>query len=213
MAIGALALCAVSPRGVAAAGLLRCQGADGRVVYTDDKSVCPEAKPYQPEGQVQSVEHPDSPENAARTTRASLRDHQEDARAAEARQWKERKSAKEEELRQVVAERDQLAGYVAFCNHGNNVFTRDQSGIKTKERCDELSNDLHALDARAAGIRDYLERDAVVDDLGEHGEHAEGEGEAQPGIALRAPALRDLSLRPRLRHRARILTQRHELPR
>jgi len=141
------------------ADLLRCTGPDGRTVYTDDKSVCPEAKPYQPEGQVQSVEHPDSPEHAARTTRAALRDHQEDARAAEARQWKERKSAKEEELRRVEAERDQLAGYVAFCNHGNNVFSRDQSGIKTKERCDELSNDLHALDARAAGIRDYLERD------------------------------------------------------
>lgn len=153
------ALAGVLGAGLARADLLRCTGPDGRTVFTDDKSVCPEAKPYQPEGLVHSVERA-APADDSRAERAARREQAQDAQANEARRWGERKSAKEEELRQVVAEREQLAGYVAFCNHpGNNVFTRDQAGIRSRVPCNQLSDDLAALDARAEGIRQYLERD------------------------------------------------------
>jgi hypothetical protein len=149
-----VALAGALATAAARADLLRCTGPDGRTIFTDDKSACPEASPYQPQGQVQSVEPGHAPET--RASREALSERAEDAQAGEAERWRQRKATKEQELRQVVAQREQLAGYVAFCNRGNNVFTRDQAGIRSRVPCSELSKDLAALDAREAGIREYL---------------------------------------------------------
>jgi hypothetical protein len=158
----ALALATALAAGRARADLLRCTGPDGRTIYTDDKSLCPDSARYEPSGAVHSVDSAapgPEPEADTRKARAARRVQVQDARAGEARRWRDRKQAKEEELRQVVAERDALKGWVAFCNHGNIVFTRDEAGIKERVHCSELSGRLAALDARAAGIRDYLENE------------------------------------------------------
>lgn len=144
----------------ARAELFRCAGPDGRMVYTDDKSVCPQAKPYQPDGVVHGVDPSPQPEPAAaegRPARAALRGRAQDAEAGEAQVWRERKRAKEDELRQVAAQRDRLHGYVAWCNRGGQVITRDEAGIKQNVRCNELNDRLAALDEREEQIRDYLE--------------------------------------------------------
>lgn len=156
----ALALCAAFAQGAARADLLRCTGPDGRVIYTDDKSVCPDAKPYQPAAEVHDVAPTvaPAPEEApeARRTRA---EELEDAQAGERQRWRQLKADKEEELRQVVAAHASLKGYVSFCNRGNYLFTHDEAGIKTEVSCHELNQRLASLDTRAAGLRNYLDNE------------------------------------------------------
>ncbi|HXK22170.1 MAG TPA: DUF4124 domain-containing protein [Myxococcota bacterium] len=162
MAIPALALCAVPPRGGAAADLLRCQGADGRVVYTDDKSVCPDSQPYQPGAAVQEVSTPAARDPAAGdASRARAQQHEKNGQAdsAQAAVWRQRRMEKEDELRQATSEYDYLKSYVAFCNRGNYVFTDDDTGIKTQVSCRDLNARLAALDVRVQGLRDYLDRE------------------------------------------------------
>ena len=152
----ALALCALAAEGRARADLLRCTGPDGRTIYTDDKAVCPDAKPYQPEATVHSVTPGPASAADARKNRALQREQVEGAKAGEAQSWKQRRLDKEEELRQVVAEHASLKDWVSFCNRGNIVFTRDSAGIPERIRCNDLNKRLAALDERAEGIRTYL---------------------------------------------------------
>jgi hypothetical protein len=161
LAVGALALCAVSARGVAAADLLRCQGPDGRIVFTDDKSVCPDSQPYQPAATVHEVSTPASRDPAAGdASRARAQREKEDqASSAQAAVWRQRRMDKEDELRRATAEYDYLKSYVAFCNRGNYVFTDDDAGIKTQVSCRDLSARLAALDVRVQGLHDYLDRE------------------------------------------------------
>ncbi|HVN40247.1 MAG TPA: DUF4124 domain-containing protein [Myxococcota bacterium] len=157
-AVGALAACVVTAPSVAAADLLRCQGPDGRMVYTDDRSVCPESQRYQPSATVQQeVSSPASVDPAARG-RSQGRAKEEQTDAAQAAVWRQRKMDKEDELRRATSEYDYLKSYVAFCNHGNYVFTEDESGIKTQVSCRDLGARLAALDSRVQGLQDYLDR-------------------------------------------------------
>jgi len=160
MAVGALALCAASARGAAAADLLRCQGPDGRVVFTDDKSVCPDSRPYTPAATVHEVSTPASRDPAAGdASRARTRlEKEEQATSAEAAVWRQRRMDKEDELRRATAEYDYLKSYVASCNRGNQVFTNDDAGIKTQISCRDLGARLAALDVRVQGLHDYLDR-------------------------------------------------------
>ena len=160
MALGVLALCAVAPRDVAAAGLLRCQGPDGRTVYTDDKSVCPDSQPYEPAAAVPEVSTPSRDPAAGDASRArAVREREEQTSSAQAAAWRQRRMDKEDELRRATSEYDYLKSYVAFCNRGNYVFTDDDSGIKTQVSCRDLSARLAALDTRVQGLRDYLDRE------------------------------------------------------
>jgi hypothetical protein len=161
MVLGALALCALAPRIAAGADLLRCQGPDGRVLYTDDKSACPASKPYRPDAEVHEVSTPASVDPAAgdaRRAHAQERERKEQAESAQAAVWRQRKTEKEDELRQVTSEYESLKTYVSFCNRGNYVFTDDESGLKTQVTCHDLSARLAALDVRVQSLRDYLDR-------------------------------------------------------
>ena len=162
-AVGALAACVVTARSVAAADLLRCQGPDGRVVYTDDRSVCPESQPYQPSATVQQeVSPPTSLDPAAADAhRSRIPEHarEDQADSAQAAVWRQRKMDKEDELRRATSEYDYLKSYVAFCNRGNYVFTEDDSGIKTQISCRDLGARLAALDTRVQGLHDYIDRE------------------------------------------------------
>jgi len=153
--LGVALLGGVPPQAAAAADLLRCTGPDGKTVFTDDKSVCPHAEPYQPSGSVHGVvTTPAAPsEDAPKAPDAKSAD----AKAADAEHWRQLKSQKEEELRQLTSEETMLRGYVNFCNDGHTVFSRDAAGVKEKIPCSQLHARLSGLDARAAQLRNYLE--------------------------------------------------------
>ena len=157
--------CAALPEVAAAADLLRCTGPDGRTIFTDDKSVCPEAKPYEPSGSVQSVSKPQaprgetSPSSKAPDAPAAPGPSAKDAQAAEAEHWRERKRLKQDELRQLMAEQTHLKSYVTFCNDGHTVFTRDAAGVKEKIPCSQLHARLDEIDAQTASLRNYIENE------------------------------------------------------
>lgn len=154
-----VALCfGALPQGVAAADLLRCTGPDGRTVFTDDKSVCPEAEPYQPTGSVPRVESKTPAPKGAPAAQGAPREPG-DPQAADAQRWRELKAQKQDELRQVTAEHTSLRSYVTFCNDGHTVFTRDASGVKERISCSQLQAHLTALDTRAMELRNYLENE------------------------------------------------------
>lgn len=156
--IGGLLAIALVVSGAARAELLRCTGPDGKTIYTDDKSVCPEAKPFEPAAVLHGTERQAPVEPTERGKRVVSRDRAQDVDAGEAQHWRGLRTAKEEELRQISAERAELKGYVAWCNRGGSVVSRDQAGIKQKVRCDELRNMMVALDTRKSDIEEYLEQ-------------------------------------------------------
>lgn len=156
-----LVLAAAAP---AAADLLRCQGPDGRTIFTDDASRCPGAKPFEPRATLQPAPGatPADADGAEAEPPASAgagaaRDLAADAERAEAQRWAQKKQAAEAEREQVVARRDYLRGFVAHCNRGGEVTTRDEAGIKHTVSCDALRADFAALEAREAELRDYLQ--------------------------------------------------------
>ena len=136
--------------------MLHCTGPDGRTVYTDDKSVCPDAKPYEPDAVVHSVDPAALPAPDSKPARAALRTRGQSAEAGAAQRWRDLRSSKEDELQQIAAERNGLLGHVSWCNRGGSVFTRDEAGIKQRVRCNELSSRLAALETREAQVREYL---------------------------------------------------------
>jgi hypothetical protein len=154
---GGLLTIALVASGAARAELLRCTGPDGKTIYTDDKSVCPEAEPFEPAAVLHGTERQAPVEPSQRRKRVASRESAPDADAGQAEHWRGLRSAKQEELRQIAAERAELKGYVAWCNRGGSVVTRDQAGIKQKVRCDQLRDIMAALDTRKADIDEYLE--------------------------------------------------------
>jgi hypothetical protein len=159
-AAASLALIALAAeRGTAE--LFRCTGPDGKTVFTDDKSVCPQSEQYRPKGEVQRggarpASASEDGETSPRQTRALRRDQALSAEAGEAARWQQLKAGKENELQEVTAQRNRLAQYVAFCNRGGSVIRHDDAGIAQGVKCDELSTRLAELDGEQSRLREYL---------------------------------------------------------
>jgi len=153
----AVLLLAFAAASAARAELYRCTGPDGKTVYTDDKSVCPAAEPFEPSGVVHSTERQAPVEPTEERGRPTRRERVPDTDASDAQHWRGLRLAKEEELRQIAGERADLKGYVAWCNRGGSVVTRDEAGIQRNVRCDQLREMMEALDTRQALIEEYLE--------------------------------------------------------
>lgn len=156
LAVGVLAVLA-APR--SNAELLRCETKDGNVIFTDDASLCPEAKPFEPSGTVHSVK-PVTPAAPSRQSRIEAMERQrlaDQAEAGEAARWKRKKVEKEEEIRQVQLRREDLLRLMTWCNRGGRIVTYDDAGIKKAARCSDVRRELKALDQQEASARLYLE--------------------------------------------------------
>lgn len=141
----------------AAADLYRCQRGDGSAVYTDNPGSCPNAQTHTPSGALQRVESAPSSRPAGRAPgpdRAVLEQH---AAADTARAWRQKKLRKEEELRAVDQQRQDLQEYVTWCNRGGDLVQRDASGLKRKVSCDSVRDELESLEAQRSELQAYLE--------------------------------------------------------
>jgi hypothetical protein len=150
-----LLLLALSQQGAARAELLRCTGPDGKTLFTDDKSQCPEAEPYKPAAVLQGTERQTPVEQSAR--RRAMGANPAAADGAAEQHWRELRESKQEELRRVDFERNELVSYVAWCNRGGSVIGRDDAGIKREIDCDGLRGKMAELNARKAELDEYLE--------------------------------------------------------
>lgn len=152
-----------APVSEAAAELFRCEGPDGRTIFTDNKARCPGREPFEPEGEVQkatpSSEAPAAVERglAARKARAEARKRAYEAQEAEARRWRDVKQQREAALRELLEEREALEEFVTWCNRGGYVTRRDDAGIKRRVSCTKIQADYDALDEIEAKARAKLE--------------------------------------------------------
>lgn len=147
----------------AQAELLRCKGPDGRTIYTDDKSRCPGADPFEPEGEVQRTEStaPDAAASRAplddRVERARARQRAAQAEEGEARRWRQKRDEAQQQLEHLARRRLELDEFVTWCNRGGSVVTRDVSGIKRNVPCDDIRAEFEQLDAQEGELRAYLQ--------------------------------------------------------
>ena len=133
--------------GPARADLLRCVGPGGKMIYTDDKSVCPGAKPFEPKGeiQIQTRTSPAAAEGetaedafASRRRRAEQRRRAAEIEESEAQSWRDKKSDLEKSLEKTHERRLYFEKFLTLCNRGGSVITRDESGIKRTVKCSSI---------------------------------------------------------------------------
>jgi hypothetical protein len=146
----------------AAAELLRCAGADGRMIYTDNPALCPGADPFEPTGEVHGIDpeapvHPTAAPDPSRRERSERRRRVNEAEAAEAARWRQRKLETQQELEQILARREQMRELVSHCNRGGQALTLDEAGIKRRVSCSVVQEEFRSLDTREASLRGYLD--------------------------------------------------------
>jgi hypothetical protein len=165
LALLALLAVAALARGGARADLLQCIGPDGKTIYTDSKTVCPEAKPFEPGGAIQPGP-PAASESAGgladRRQRAADRLRRAQAEEGEANRWRTRKTELEEALAAVQSRRSYVGSFLAMCNRGGSVVSRDAAGIKRPVPCQDMRAEYAALgeeEAQAQAALDGLEEE------------------------------------------------------
>jgi hypothetical protein len=137
----------------ASAELYRCQDANGRTVFTDDPAVCPGARPSESTGRVQAV--PSAPlQRSAPPARSSLQQQAEDAAET---LWRQKKSSKEHELRELEARHADLVQYVTWCNRGGELIARDEAGLAQKVSCGDVDQEFAEVGQKLETVRHYLE--------------------------------------------------------
>jgi hypothetical protein len=97
-------------------------------------------------------------EPAAPPSALGLEDRKRDAEGDQAQKqlWQQKKTAAEEELRNLEERRTRLARVVACCNRGSEIVTQDSTGLKYQVSCDEIREQYEANDEQAAELRAYL---------------------------------------------------------
>jgi hypothetical protein len=118
-------------------------GSDGQVIYTDNKALCPGAKPFEPAGEIHFGSKPAASGPAAirenplenRLRRAQARLRAAEAEEGEAQRWRDKKLRLEQELVNLDERRTYLEKFVTLCNRSGYVITRDKSGIKRRVKC------------------------------------------------------------------------------
>jgi hypothetical protein len=143
----------------ATAELYRCIGPDGGLVFTDDESTCPGASAHESPGALQThrAEAPPSDTAAppARPRRPIVA--RTDERTAMKNHWQSQKRAKENELRVLQERSEYLSRFVAGCNRGSDIISRDETGIKRTVSCDKIRAEYEQSLERQQPIRDYLD--------------------------------------------------------
>lgn len=159
-ALLAVASLAAATAGRAGADLYRCQGPDGRIVFSDNPGACPGARPHEPADVVQTL-----PADGARAAPPPaavdepIRALREEAEQTQAAAWRERKAAKQEELRSLEEREAKFQRYTKWCNKGGTLFEKDETtGLKSRVECEDVRAELEQIQAAQAGVREYLER-------------------------------------------------------
>jgi hypothetical protein len=161
LALGA-AVTVLWPGAAPRADLLRCKGPDGKTIYTDNKALCPEAKPFEPAGAIQPgppAANESGDPLADRQQRAADRQRQAETEAGEAARWRDRNRQLSEALAGIQERRSYLASFLAMCNRGGSVITRDAAGIKRPVPCKDIRAEYASLadeEARAQAALDEL---------------------------------------------------------
>ncbi|MDJ0788177.1 MAG: DUF4124 domain-containing protein [Myxococcota bacterium] len=156
-AIG-LALLLCSP---AAAEMYRCQGKDGKTLYTSDKSQCPGADAHTPRGQIQSVPASAGAATSRPRTRAPAASVHDEAQA---RSWQRKKQEAIAEQKAVADRRPYVEKALRFCNRGNKLYVEDEDGMRKNYSCEKVEAEAAELARRERELEAYLDQGGLEDE-------------------------------------------------
>jgi hypothetical protein len=134
----------------------KCQGPDGKTLFTSDRSLCPRAERHESPGQIQrSSGGPELPparprESATHRTRRAFDD------AAEAQVWRAKRANAEAELAEARARLETLHEVAGWCNRGREVWATDADGLRHGVDCEELKAQQKALRGEEKRLEAYL---------------------------------------------------------
>ena len=141
--------------GAARADLYKCQGADGKTLFTSDRSQCPGAEAHQPSGHLQrahSSSAPPAPAPPPSTHPASSAADDE----AEAQAWRARRANAQSALKQTESQLDTLREVAGWCNRGHDIYAEDQDGLRHGVDCEDIDANERALRREQKRLEDYL---------------------------------------------------------
>jgi hypothetical protein len=146
-----LALCAG-----AHAEMYRCQGRDGKTLFTSDRSLCPRAERHESSGRVQRSQgakpEPGAPRRGRGPSPARLAADDD----AEAQAWRGKRASAEAELGQTRARLEALHEVAGWCNRGHEVWATDADGLRHGVDCNELKAQQKALRREEQRLEAYL---------------------------------------------------------
>jgi hypothetical protein len=155
----ALAAAAALPAARAGAEIYRCQGPDGKTVYTSDAAACPGSLPHAPARDVQRVEGGTRGSERGAPAPGALADDGEGPQGedAQAAMWKRKRIAAETELRDVERNLPEFKEVVSWCNRGGDLVLEDKVGVREDYSCEEALATYDKLGARQRELRRYLD--------------------------------------------------------
>lgn len=148
-----LALCAD-----AHAQMYRCQGSDGKTLFTSDRSLCPRAERHESSGRVQRSQgtKPEPRSSTPRRERGPSPARLAADGDAEAQAWRGKRASAEAELGQTRARLEALHEVAGWCNRGHEVWATDADGLRHGVDCNELKAQQKTLRREEQRLEAYL---------------------------------------------------------
>ncbi len=140
----------------AAAETYKCQGPDGKMLFTSDRSLCPSAVRHESAGQIQrstgAPARPAPPRVPAARRAVSTPDE-----AHEAPAWRAKKRQAEAGLQQARLRLEGLDRVAGWCNRGHEVYAEDADGLRQDVSCEDLEAEQQAVRRETKRLEAYLE--------------------------------------------------------
>ena len=154
--------CALACAAAAHADTYRCQGPDGKTLFTSDRSLCPGASQHETPGQIQRA--PGGPPRPPARPRdpheqPALRAWQEQGAASdgvEAEAWRGKRARAEVDLAETRSRLRTLQQVAGWCNRGHEVWSTDADGLRHDVDCEELAAQREVLEREERRLEAYL---------------------------------------------------------
>jgi hypothetical protein len=153
LALAALVLLVAAP---ARAELYKCQGPDGKTLFTSDRTRCPGASQHEPKGRVQRTRAPAAPRATPRGGNPPAAAEGSDD-AAEAQVWRNKREKAKAELRRTEDRLALLREVAGWCNRGHEVWAEDADGLRRDVDCEDVDAQAKALRGEQKRLEAYLD--------------------------------------------------------
>jgi hypothetical protein len=150
-----LVACLLFCSAAAWAELYKCQGADGKMLFTSDRSQCPGAAAHEPGGEIQRTQ-PSGPARAPTQLRPAGPAAPVPDDAAEAQVWRAKRAEAVSALHQTEARLATARQVAGWCNRGHEVFAEDPDGLRHDVSCEEVDATEQALRREQKRLEAYL---------------------------------------------------------
>jgi hypothetical protein len=135
--------------------IYKCVGADGKTLFTSDRSQCPGAERHESRGRVEPV--PTRSRPSVRRPPASRRGQAIGGAEGNKALWGGKKLQAETELRDLELRLEYVRRAAGWCNRGHTLYSEDDNGIRSGYDCRNVQNEYQEVKARLAGLRLYLD--------------------------------------------------------